>query len=233
MEDLPEVTRPNISEEVYRILRERFLSGQFRPGERLHLDEMQKQMQISRTPLKDALNRLAVEGLVIIKPRSGTFLAPLNVREVSESFDVRNVLELYAIETLAPAISETQLRELRALLQELRQELQRARETKDYVCYVDDDHKLHAMIVEFSGNLKLRDAWSQVNVFVQMARLHYEDETEEFAVTQKEHEDIMRALERRDPAQARAALNWHIQRSKQGMLASLAAVAPEADTQAA
>jgi DNA-binding GntR family transcriptional regulator len=167
----------------------------------------------------------------MIKPRSGTFVAPLDIREVSESFDVRNVLELYAIEILAPSISDAQLRELRALMQELRQELQRARETRDYIRYVDEDHKLHAMIVEYCGNLKLRDAWSQVNVFVQMARLHYEDETDEFALTQREHEDILRALERHDAAQAKAALNWHIQRAKQKMLNDLAATVQEPEAQ--
>jgi DNA-binding GntR family transcriptional regulator len=232
MEGLPEVTRPNISEEVYRILRERFLSGQFRPGERLRLDEMQKQMQISRTPLKDALNRLAVEGLVMIKPRSGTFVAPVDAREVSESFDVRHVLEIYAIELLAPVIGEGQLDELRALIQELRQELQRASAANDYLGYVDQDHQLHQMLVDFSGNRKLKDAWSQVNVFVQMARVRYEDEEAEFTLTQREHEDILRALERHDAAQAKAALNWHIQRAKQKMLNDLAAAVPDLEAQA-
>ncbi len=64
------------------------------------------------------------------------------------------------------------------------------------------------------------------------ARLRFEDETEEFTLTQKEHEDILRALERRDAAQARAALNWHIQRSKQKMLADLAATVSDAETPA-
>ncbi|MBN8638206.1 MAG: GntR family transcriptional regulator, partial [Anaerolineae bacterium] len=71
---LSPVAVPNLNDVVYHLLRERILTRGFVPGERLDLDDLATRLQISRTPLKDALNRLTVEGLIEIQPRRGTFV---------------------------------------------------------------------------------------------------------------------------------------------------------------
>jgi DNA-binding GntR family transcriptional regulator len=71
--DLPLLVQPKISDEVYKVLEEKIFSKQFVPGERLNLLELEKRLGISRTPLKDALNRLAGEGLIIIEPHRGSY----------------------------------------------------------------------------------------------------------------------------------------------------------------
>jgi DNA-binding GntR family transcriptional regulator len=73
VDHLPDFTRPNISDEAYAALKERILSRQFSLGERLNMSQLEGQIGISRTPLKDALNQLALEGLVEIQPRRVTF----------------------------------------------------------------------------------------------------------------------------------------------------------------
>lgn len=221
-ENLPGLTRPNISEEVYRTLRERFLSQQFKPGQRLHLAEMEKQMEISRTPLKDALNRLALEGLVKIKPRSGTFVAPLDPREIAESFDVRRVLELYALELAVPSLTAAQLREIHSLAQEMGEALTWMDEAQKYRRYVELDHKMHELLVAYAGNRRLKAAWEQVNVHGQMARVHYQSEEALLKLSQQEHEDILHALEARDVVAAQRALDYHIKRAKDALLAEIA-----------
>jgi len=76
--DLQPVSLPKLNDVVYELLRERILRYDFAPGQRLDLPELEAMLQISRTPLKNALTRLEVEGLVEVQPRRGTFVAGLN-----------------------------------------------------------------------------------------------------------------------------------------------------------
>ncbi len=216
--DSPEWVRSNIGEKVYRTLRERFLSREFKPGQRLHLPEMEKQMEISRTPLKDALNRLAAEGLIKIKPRSGTFVAPLDPVEIAESFEVRRALELCAVELLIPLLPAPQFRQIRDLMQQMDAILESGEDPENYRRYISLDREMHQLIVQSAGNKRLAMAWDQVNVHVQMARVNYEGALAEFQRSQREHHEIVQALEARDIDAARQALDKHIKLAKATLL---------------
>ena len=93
----------------YKILKAKILSEQLTPGERLDLSAIEKQMGISRTPLKEALNRLAVDGLVEIRPRSGTYVTVHSLEKIEDVFDARQLLEVYAAGLAAERMTETQL----------------------------------------------------------------------------------------------------------------------------
>ena len=85
-ENLLNITRRNINDEVYEILKDKIAERLFLPGQRLDLGKIESQMGISRTPLKDALNRLAAEGMVEIRPRKGTFVSNPSTVKISETF---------------------------------------------------------------------------------------------------------------------------------------------------
>ncbi len=218
---LPNLTRPNISDEVYTALKERILSKQFAPGERLNLSQLEEQMGISRTPLKDALNRLALEGLVDIQPRKGTFVVDLTPAEITESFDVRRVLEVYAVELAVQRITEPQLEHMHDLVKALR----RLTDIEDwdgiYREYCSMDHDLHRLILEIAGNRRLKEVWEKNNVHVEMARTRYGELERERYRTQEEHEEILRAFERRDLATLQQVICHHIDRAKRSVLQDL------------
>jgi len=218
MAELPRLTRPNMSQEVYEILKERILSKYFAPGQRLHLTEIEKQMGVSRTPLKEALNRLALEGLVEIKPRKGTFVTDPTPTEIAEAFDVRRILEVYAVELAAKRITESQLQQLRDRVKKLRSLTEVEDWSQIYQEYVTLDHGFHRMIMEFAGNRRLKQLWEQVNTHVQMARVRYRSAERELNQAQKEHEDILKALEARDVPALQKAMSAHIERAKQSLL---------------
>ena len=219
--NLPRLSPRNMSQEVYEILKEGIFSKQFSPGERLRLAEIEKQMNVSRTPLKDALNRLAVEGLVEIKPSRGTFVSDPSPAEIAEMFDVRRVLEVYAVELLAERMTQSQLQRLRDRVKELRSLTGVEDWSQIYQEYVALDHELHRLLMEFAGNKPLKELWEQVNMHVQMARVGYGEAERELNLTQEEHEELLGAFEARDAAALQQVMSHHLERAKQSLLRDL------------
>jgi DNA-binding GntR family transcriptional regulator len=219
--DLPLLSRPNISDVVYDTLKAKIFSRHFAPGERLNLAELEQQMGVSRTPLKDAVNRLVIEGLIQVEPRKGTFVSNPTPREIAESFDVRRALELYAVKLAAERVSEDQLCQLRDRVEELRRMVDFEDWSRIYQDYVHLDHQLHRLIVEIAGNKRLIDIWEQINLHVHMARIRYGSAENELDVAQQEHESILEALEDRDAATLEQAMFRHLERAKQSVLKDL------------
>jgi DNA-binding GntR family transcriptional regulator len=212
---LPLLARPNINQRVYELLRERILSRRFVPGQRLDLPGLERQLGVSRTPLKDALHHLAAEGLIEIVPRSGTYVTDLTLEDILESFDVRRLLEVYAVELAAQRITESQLAEIRDLVRRLG-ELVMANDWSDiYQQHVELDRRLHELIVECAGNKQLKKLWQQVNAYVQIARIRYRRSSSKLNLAQQEHEAILSALEARDVALLKSLIARHLDRTKQ------------------
>jgi DNA-binding GntR family transcriptional regulator len=219
--DLPYLTFPKISDEVYEALKTRILSKHFVPGERLNLPQLEQQMGISRTPLKDALNRLTVEGLLRIEPRKGTFVSDPTPLEISESFEVRRIIEIHAIRMAAECITEDDLERIRDYIKELRRMVDLEDWNEIYQDYVRLDHELHKQIVAVACNRRLRNIWEQVNTHVHMARIRYGTAEGELDIAQKEHEEILQALEARDLSAVEQAMSNHIDRAKRSILYDL------------
>jgi DNA-binding GntR family transcriptional regulator len=221
LDSLPDLARPNISDEVYAVLKKRILSRQLALGERLDLSELEEQLGISRTPLKDALNRLALEGLVEIQPRRGTFVVNPTPDEIAESFDVRCVLEVYAAGPALQRVTESQLEQLRDLVKALRRLTEAENWGQIFQEYMPLDYSLHKLILEIAGNGRLLEIWEQVNVHAEMVRIRYGRSSEEAKLTQEEHEEILQAFEARDITALQQLLSHHIKRVKRSIIRDL------------
>jgi DNA-binding GntR family transcriptional regulator len=218
---LPGITRSRISERVYNILKERILSEQFSPGERLDLAEMAQQMGVSRTPLSTALSRLATDGLVEIIPNSGTFVTDPSPQDIEEAYNVRQLLEVYAGELAAERITGSQLAQMREIVDELRELVGTQDWAAVYQRHIELDRSFHGLILESAGNKQLKRLWEQVNVHVQVARIRYRRPYKDLDLSMKEHEGILKALEEHDPVRMQRWLGSHIERSKQALLSDL------------
>jgi len=218
---LPRITTPSIRDSAYEILRDKIMRKEFGPGQRLDLETIEGQLGISRTPLREALHRLASERLVEIVPRSGTFVTVLSSEDIAESYEVRRAIELYAVEQAAQQASDQQLVECRALLRDLANLGVAQNVVEAYPQYLSADHELHRRIVALANNQRLSRAYERENVHTQLARVHYRRIMCDLDVTQHEHEEILTALERRDAATARAAMDAHLVRAKVAILADM------------
>lgn len=220
---LPELTRRNLSEEVYDALRRGILAKHFAPGERLQLDEIEEQLGVSRTPLKVALDRLAAEGLVEVKARRGTFVTENTPEDTADAFDVRRILEVYASELVAERATDADLAELRRIHDQLRQRVTEGQSGGDrfYEC-IDLDHALHQKVMDLARSSRLKEAWQQVNVHVQMARVRNRDAERVFTQALQEHARLLDALDAHDREGARQAMDAHLRRAMNTLLADMA-----------
>jgi len=215
---LEPIEHTNLSDKVYERLKQGILTRQFAPGQRLNVDQLSEQLGVSRTPLKDALNRLSAEGLVKIVPRQGTFVTKLTPRDIAELFAIRRVLEAWAVEEAVRRITPQELEELRRLLDEMARLVNPDGTCTDYLTLVAKDRDFHLLIIKASGNRKLFELYKNLNVHIQVAVIYYLDADKRVEETLREHEAILRALESRDVEAAREALNTHL---KAGELATL------------
>jgi len=222
---LEPIRHRRITDEVYASLRAAILGRDFAPGQRIDVDALQRQLGVSRTPLKDALNRLAMEGLVRVVPRQGTFVAELGAEEIAEVCDVRCVLELYAVEQGIMRMTPEQLTRLRAHFEALRETRTPDGGCSDHLAFVCHDHDFHRVIVEASGNQKLRELYETLNVHIQMARVYYLDADKRIDQVCQEHERILAAYEARDLAAAKEAVATHLATAKEATLQRLAQAA--------
>lgn len=220
--DLPVLSRPRISDQVCEVLRAKILSHEWVSGQRLDLAQIEESMGISRTPLKEALSRLEMEGLIQIEPRKGTFVTDPTAEQVGESFDVRRVLDMYAAELAVQRVTKKQLEQFRTIAQRL-ENLVDGREWKDvYQEYLVLDNELHATMVTIAGNKRLLETWRLVNLYSHMASVHYGRSKTDVDIALAQHRQMLHLLEARDAQGLKKVTSDHIIRSKHWLLNEVA-----------
>lgn len=196
----------SLGQKVYLSLRHAILSLDYKPGEILRKPEICAELGVSRSPVSDAVARLAGEGLVDVIPQAGTYVARFSMAEIREGAFLREAIELAAIELVARSITEEQLVILRrnlvvqaALLAD-----------GDFAGFYKLDGEMHEMLLSFTGYRKLAavsdTAWAHVN----RARRLMLPIPGRAVATLDEHRAILAALEARDPDAARAATRSHL-----------------------
>ena len=198
--------RGSLAQRVHASLREAILSMSLRPGDILRKPEICEMLGVSRSPVSEAVARLAVEHLVQVVPQAGTYVARFSLVEIREGAFLREALELAAVERVAQGVTEEQLVLLRRNLR-----LQAALiEDHDVAGFYRSDAEMHELILGFTGFRRLAlmaDAsWAHVN----RARQLILPQPGRVAATLAEHLAIMAAIEARDPVAAREATRLHL-----------------------
>jgi DNA-binding GntR family transcriptional regulator len=216
---LPQIERGRIADDIYEVLRRNILQQKLEAGERLQVDNLAEQLDVSRTPVREALNRLASEKLVEIVPRSGTYVAQPTAEDITETFDLRIALEGLAAERVAKSAPG------RDEIQELRDLLDWTNETGDneIIQHAESNRAFHERLVGMTKNEKLMQIYRMLNAHATMALIHYSAPgwRERWDVERSEHEAILDALEEGDPSRAKQVMEDHIQRSMESLIEDL------------
>lgn len=202
------LVRLDLSEQAYEVLRERIVSRQLGPGERLSLQALADELGVSRSPVHHALTRLVEAGLVTTS-RRGYEVRPLTPALVRDTHETRLAIELYAVQAVAGGISDGQ----RRLLEErLRPTLYLVEGTQlvDRRGYIEANRTFHETIVELAGNAILTDVYRRLHVHDLFDRSIVGLGTTDAGKSTEEHTAIVAAIVSGDAAAASAAVRANI-----------------------
>jgi DNA-binding GntR family transcriptional regulator len=194
-------------EQVRDRLREDILAGRLEPGTELSEVALAKDFGTSRGPLREALGRLASEGLVTITPRRGAVVAQLSREEFIDAYQVREALETLAVRLAVPLMSDAEIAHLR----ELCELMDRAARDDEVRVFFDTNNSFHEALVRGSRNRKLHDVHRMLvgQMVPYLPRsLELRGNLQQSVA---EHQAILAAIEERDAERAAALLAEHIE----------------------
>lgn len=200
------IEHENLEDKIYAQLRVLIVDRQILPGERIPVDDLAREMGVSRTPVLNALKRLSQERVVEFFSRRGVYVRRFTKQEMARLFAVREVLEGLAARLAAARIDPAEVDRLSASFRAFEGDPSPARHRQ----YVQRDRAFHSRLVELAGNEQLTAAMNSVH----MMFFAYQDglvrPPEE---TIPEHQAILEGLRQQDPDASEAAMRLHLRRS--------------------
>ncbi|MGN6870880.1 MAG: GntR family transcriptional regulator [Solirubrobacteraceae bacterium] len=199
-------TRGLLADRAYRALRDRLVTLRIPPGAPIDEDAIGRELKMGRTPVREAIKRLALENLVTVFPRRGTFASEINITDLAHISEVRAQLEPHAAYRAAQRITESQRAELAGLLVEL--DLRRGAEELEML--MDLDATVHRFIYRCAGNPFLEETLGRyLNLSLRIWYLVIDRLPHLFARVH-EHEEVLNAIETGQAERAREILAGHI-----------------------
>ena len=203
---------------VFNTLRQAILKGELKPGERLMEIQLANKLGVSRTPVREAIRKLELEGLVLMIPRKGAEVAEITRQDMEDGLEVRTALEELAVKDACDHITDAQLSELKKASNEFKKALL---EGKDLVTCADADMHFHDVILSATNNRRLIQMLNNLSEQMYRYRMEYLKDERTHKTLIEEHDAIRRALKKHDKVKAGAAIRVHIDNQKRSILESL------------
>ena len=191
---------------VFNTLRQAILKGELAPGERLMEIQLAQKLGVSRTPIREAIRKLELEGLVLMIPRRGAEVAKISEKSLKDVLEVRRSLEELAIELACQRMTEAELAQLERAQATYRDAIGEG----DAMKIAELDEAYHDVIYNCTRNARLVQILNNLREQMYRFRLEYIKEEDKRQILLLEHEKILSALRGRRVAEARAAVREHI-----------------------
>lgn len=201
-------TGDGLAEQAYQVMRDAIIGRQLPAGSRLSAPDIAQRFHISRSPVREAISRLADEGLAVAEPRRGAVVAHITLDDLVAIYDLREVLEGLACRLAATRVTAEDLVELRLVLNEHAE----AVSANDVERRLEADQQFHASIHKVAGNARLGEALARLQGQIRMGMDATRRRPGGLQQARNEHEEIFSALERRDSSEAERAARIHIAR---------------------
>ena len=200
----------SLADQAYTRIKKRIFDFDLMPGDRLSESELAQQIKVSRTPLRQALQRLQHEGFVEAMPKIGWLVPPLSFEKFDELYDFRVLIECFAVRELcAAAVERPELAGLAKIWLVAEQDrLQDALEVGML------DEAFHMRIVESTGNHEMLRTYREITERMRIIRRLDFTKSDRIAATYGEHGKILSAIQRRRADEAQRLLTAHIEQSK-------------------
>jgi DNA-binding GntR family transcriptional regulator len=198
--------RELLADRAYVELRDRLVTLRIPPGAPIDEDELGQELEMGRTPVREAIKRLALENLVTVFPRRGTFASEINITDLAHISDVRGQLEAHAAYRAAERITEAQREELERLLEEL----QHSKGSDDVRALMALDASVHRFVYSCAANPYLEETLGRYfNLSLRIWHLVI-DRLPHLFTRVHEHEDLLRAIASGDAEDAREIVAEHV-----------------------
>lgn len=195
-------------------LREDILSGYFVSGERLKIAQLVERYNVSQMPIREALQQLQGEGLLIIEPNKGAHVRKVDKQFLENIYEIRQLIEVFLTVKCLENLQEQDLKQLN----QIQKKYEAAAAKEDYTTCLQLNRRFHSTIYELANNTEglqiLEKHWQLINTL----RLTYGFGSRRTAEVIKEHKAILKALESRNPAKVEAAAAIHCIHAKSDLL---------------
>jgi len=202
---------------VFETLREAIINGTLKPGERMMEIQLAEQLGVSRTPVREAIRKLELEGFVVMIPRKGAYVAGISLKDIADVFEVRAAMEALAAGLAAERITAEELEEMERLLVRIGEHIEANRLEE----VVEMDTLFHEALYKASRNLKLEQILQNLREQIQRFRstsLAFPGRMKEAL---EEHKKIVEAISDRNTALAQQLAQEHIENAENSMLEAL------------
>ena len=206
-----------LREVVFQTLRQAILKGELKPGERLMEVALAERLGVSRTPIREAMRKLELEGLVVMVPRKGAQVASITEKDLTDVLEVRITLENFAIEKACTHMTEEDMDKLWLASKQF----ERAIQEGDLVRIAEADQAFHEIIYQASDNARLLQVLTNMREQIYRYRLEYlKDELSRDKLLE-EHRRLTDAIRRRDAAQAQKISFEHLENQRKAIIRSI------------
>lgn len=191
---------------VFNTLRQAILRGELKPGERLMEIQLANKLGVSRTPIREAIRKLELEGLVLMIPRKGAEVAEITEKNMQDVLEVRKALEELAAGLACERITKTQIEEMKVAAKAFEDSLKNGDVTK----IAEADVNFHDIIFTATDNQRLITLLNNLREQMYRFRVEYLKQKECYPQLLDEHERMIVAISRRDKEEARRIVGRHI-----------------------
>lgn len=191
---------------VFNTLRKAILRGNLEPGERLREIHLADKLGVSRTPIREAIRKLELEGLVVMIPRKGAVVAEITEKSLRDVLEVRRALEALAVRLACEKILDAEVEELKVAAERFEEAL----ETGDVTAFAEADVRFHDIIYRATDNQRLIQLLYNLREQMYRYRVEYLKREDAHETLLEEHQAIIETIEKRDVAKAVEAVRTHI-----------------------
>lgn len=199
---------------VFESIRGAILSGTIKPGERLMEVQMAEKLGVSRTPIREAIRKLELEGLVIMVPRKGVYVADLSVKDITDVLEIRAALEGLAASLAATRVTDEDMEAIEKAVAGFEEAIK----GEDFELIVERDMEFHASIFKATNNEKLIALINNLREQIQRFRVMILKNSSGLKALSDEHREIADAICTRDTMKAQNLATTHIVQAEYNIL---------------
>ena len=207
------IQKKTLHEEIANNLREMIMSGELREGDKIKENEFCELMDISKTPLREALRVLSTEGLIRLIPNRGSYVTTPTFEEIKEMFDVMSVLEGVCARTAAEKMSNIDYEKLKKIHLQLEENFRK----KDQKHYIRNNNKYHSFVQELAGNKTLNQIVNGLRQKILLYRYQSLNLSGRFEQSIQEHRDLLEAFRKRDAEKAELLMKSHMKKQSEAL----------------